>query len=667
MKKILIGIVVVLVLIFGGLTIFVNTKSDFIIQKVSEILESSLNAKLEMEKLPEISVFPSLSVSAGKSSLKAPEFSLTFNSASVDVSLIKLLSGTVQIHSVAIDTLNLEYAAAAPKQDKTSKENNESQTQPKSLEEIFALVPAEISVANSNITYKDAAMAVELKNVNAQIEDFGINKNSSVSLQGTVAYKDKTQNIAFGLNAAADFLFMGQSLEYNIKTFNFTPIKGFPFTQPIDITAESSMNFNPFIIESLNGVIKSPFAELTLKGNGDDKKGDLTVSGNVYPIAIQENFLPDTRFANLPKTIKLNAALSNTASDITIKEILINAHDGLAKLSGRYDMKKKDLQAKLYAENIAVQDYLPKTAEKSASKTKTAKTAQNKASANQSSADLTFNVTADAKKISYNAYTVDAVHSIITGKITGKEKVIAIKPLTVTKENESIQLSAKLELEPKDLITVSLDGQNLDAKKWTKGLMEKSPLDAKLSAKTALTFKSADPLNSLNGSGQITGSALRIETKLLPFITNLLQLNLTLQDFYEFTKLNVPYTIKNGLLTTADTYVDSPAISVNAAGTTHLAKQSLNFAGNAELKKQGLIFPYKVSGTYSNPKIGLDLGKQLEVLGKGLLHTGESLGTGVVEGGKTIGGGVIEGGKAIGGGLKEGGKLLEEGLGKLFK
>lgn len=60
MKKILIGIAAVLVLLFGGLTLFVNTKSDFIIEKVSEVLEKNLNAKLEMEKLPQISIFPSL-------------------------------------------------------------------------------------------------------------------------------------------------------------------------------------------------------------------------------------------------------------------------------------------------------------------------------------------------------------------------------------------------------------------------------------------------------------------------------------------------------------------------------------------------------------------------------------------------------------------------------
>lgn len=671
MKKVLIGLAAVLILIFGGLTVFVNTKSDFIIQKVSEILESSLNAKLETEQLPKISVFPSLSVSAGKSSLKAPDFSLTFNSASVNVSLFKLLSGTVQINSVAVDALNLDYAAVSDKNSAQQKQENTAEAQqPKTLEEIFALVPAKISVTNSNIKYKDSSMQVALNNINAQIEDFGINKNSSVTLQGNAAYKDKSQDIAFSLNTDIGFLFMGQSLEYDIKTFNFTPIKGFPFTQPVDVTAESSVNFKPFVIESLNGVIKSPFAELTLKGSGDDKKGNLTVDGELFPAAIQENFLADTRFANLPKSVKIQAALSNTPADITLKELLANVHDGIIKLSGRYDIQKKDLQAKVYAENLKIQDYLPQsTANGSAKKTaaKTAGTAENKKTAQSGGTNLTFNITADASKIHYNIYTVDAIHSLISGKISGKEKTVTIKPLTVTKEGESIQLSAKLELEPKDLISVSLDGQNLDTKKWTKGLTDKNPLDAKLSAKSNLTFKSADPLNTLNGSGQLSGSALRIETKLLPFITNLLQLNFTLQDFYEFTKLNVPYTIKNGLLTTDNSYVDSPAISVTASGTTHLAKQSLNFAGNAELKKQGLVFPYKVSGTYADPKIGLDLGKQLQVLGKGLLNTGEAIGSGVVEGGKTVGGGVLEGGKAIGGGLKEGGRLLEEGLGKLFK
>lgn len=670
MKKALIAVLALLVLIFGGLTVFVNTKSDFIIQKVSEVLEKNLHAKLEMAELPKISVFPSLSVSAGKSSLTSPDYTITFDSAAVNVSLFKLFSGTVQVNSVHLDSLDVKYvntAKTAP-EDGKAKSNDENEKS-KSLEEIFALIPAEISVADSNIQYKDEQQEIQLSNINAQITDFGINKNSSVVLQGSAAFKDKTQDIAFDLTADVDFLFMGQSLEYDIKNFVFTPVKGLPVTHPVEVTAESSMNFAPLMIEKLDGVIKSPFANLTVKGKGDDQKGELNIDGELFALEIQKQLLPDMPFNNLPKSMKISAKISNTPKEITVHEALVNSHDGLIKISGLYSMAQKDLNAKIYAENLAVQDYLPKenNAKKDKSSAKPAKKTAAKQTGKKDSTNLTFNITADAAKIRYNNYVIDAVHSIAEGKITDKEKIITIKPLTVTKENETINLSAKLELEPKDLITVSLDGKNLDAKKWTKGLAEKAPLDAKISAASTLSFKSADPLNTLNGSGRIDGSALRIETKLLPFITNLLQLNFKLQDFYEFTVLKAPFTVKNGLLATPNTYVDSSAILVTANGNTHLARQSLNFAGNAELKNQGLVFPYKVSGTYADPKFGLDLGKQLEVLGKGILNTGGAIGSGVVEGGKTVGGGVVEGGKAIGGGLVEGGKLIEKGLGKLFQ
>lgn len=253
MKKVLIGLAAVLILIFGGLTVFVNTKSDFIIQKVSEVLEKNLNAKLEMEKLPKLSIFPSLTVSAGKSSLTSPEYTVTFDNADINVSLFKLFSGTVQINSVKVDSLSLKYVDTGNKtKTETVKNDTANPKQAKSIEEIFDLVPTEISITNSNVYYKDNAQEVQLRNINAQIEDFGINKNSSVDFNGSLAYKDKQQDIAFDLATKLSFLFMGQSIEYDIETFKFTPAKGFPFSQPVNITAESIMNLSPVMVEKLD-------------------------------------------------------------------------------------------------------------------------------------------------------------------------------------------------------------------------------------------------------------------------------------------------------------------------------------------------------------------------------------------------------------------------------
>lgn len=654
MKKVLIGLAAVIVLLFGGLTLFVNTKGDFIIEKVSEILEKNLNAKLEMEKLPHISIFPSLKVSVDKASLTSPDYTITFNSADVNVALFKLLSGAVQINSVKLDTLTLKYDAGKTAQKQEQAEKNEQNTasdaDTKSLEEIMALVPAEISIINSNIFYKDKEQKVALQNINAEIEDFGLNQNSSVDINGSFAYKDKSQDIAFNLAANINFLFMGQHLEYDIKKFNFTPTKGFPFTQSVDVTAESSMNFSPLVIEKLDGVIKSPFAELNLKSKGNKENTELTLDGDIFPLAVQESFLAGTPLNNLPKNMKIDANIVTSTKEITINSLNLHPHKGLVSLKGVYQPTKQDLNATLYAENLAVQDYLPKdsnkkTAAKSADTKNTIDTKQAAKQENETNFPFRINLTADAKNISYNQFVLDTIHGVIAGKMGNKETVVTIKPFTLTKDNEPVNINAKLELQPKDFINVNLDVPGLTIKKWLSAFVKNNPLDGVLAIHTDLNLKTADPLNTLNGSGQIDGKHITVETKLLPFIANLLQLNLKLEDRYEFNVLKAPFTIKNGLLSTQNSYVDSPVILADTSGTTHLGKQSLNLRGKVDLKKQHMSFPYTVGGTYSNPKIGLDMAKGLEILGKGLLNTGKSTGEGIVDGEQ----------------------LIEKGLGKLFK
>lgn len=649
MKKILIGFAAVLILIFGGLTVFVNTKSDFIIQKVSEVLEKNLNAKLEMEKLPKLSIFPSLTVSAGKSSLISPEYTVTFDNADINVSLFKLFSGTVQINSVKVDSLSLRYADTGNKtKPKAVKSDDAAPKQTKSIEEIFDLVPTEISITNSNIYYKDNTQEVRLQNINAQIKDFGMNKNSSVDFNGSLAYKDKQQDIAFDLATKLNFLFMGQSIEYDIETFKFMPAKGFPFSQPVNVTAESIMNLSPIMVEKLDGTVQSPFANLTLKSKGNKKEVEVTVSGDIFPLAIQENFSAGMSFNNLPKIMQLNAEIKNTAKTVVINKLTLNPNSGLISIKGSYDLTKQFLNANLYAENLAIQDYLPKETAKgqTANAKSTPKThTQTAQTQTQKSGNFNFSLTADAKNISYEKLGIDTVHSVVTGRMNNKETVIDIKPLTVTKGGEPIHVAANIELAPKDLVSINLDVPNITARNWASSLMEKNPLDAQLTVKSSVSLKTADPLNTLNGTGQINGKGIKIETKFLPFITDLLQLNLKLNDRYEFSTLKAPFTIKNGLLSTTNTYIDSSAILLGANGTSHLAKQSLNLTGNAELKKQHLVFPYKVTGTYADPHVSLDLSKQLQILGKGLLNTGGSLGNDVIDGGK----------------------LLEKGLEKLFK
>ncbi len=679
MKKILIGIILFFVLLVIGTNIFVQTKSDFIIEKVSELLEQNLNAQLKMQELPKISIFPNLSVKAGKASLTSKDYTITFDQASVNISLFKLISGTVQINSVSLDTLNLQYTApkTTPQHNtKTNKEQNQQTSkneQTQSIEEIIALIPTDIFIRNSNIFYKDQDQEIQIKNLNAKFEDFGINKNSSTILEGEINYTNKTNAIVFKILSDIDFLLMGSSIEYSINSFNFTPIKGLPITKPIDITAQSAMSFNPIIIENIDGKIKSPFVDLKITGTGNKKEGNITLTGDVYPLATQEFLMPDTIFQNIPKTAQINSALTVAKDKITLKNFELKAHNAIITIQGLYDILKQDLTASLTADHINIHDYLVKETKQTAQTTNKNKKenipqkTQNTSQKISNPFKLTFNITANANNIAYNDLIIDTIHSKLTGDINNKKQIIHVTPLTITSNKESINATAKIELNPNDLISINYDIPKLTARHWIKAISKQAGLDATINSKGTINFKTSNPIATLNGNGQLNGNTIKIYTKLLPFIANILKASPKIEDSYEFTTLSAPYTIKNGVVSLSNTYVDSPVIYVNTNGIANLNTEYLNLHGNVELRKQYLVFPYTVKGSFNDPSVGIDLGKQLQIIGGGLLHGGQAIGGGLIDGGKTVGGGVVEGGKVLGGGLVKGGKALEKGLNKLFK
>lgn len=86
----------------------------------------------------------------------------------------------------------------------------------------------------------------------------------------------------------------------------------------------------------------------------------------------------------------------------------------------------------------------------------------------------------------------------------------------------------------------------------------------------------------------------------------------------DFTELDIPYSIKNGAVTTPQSNLKSPFIRVIAAGTADLVKETLDFRVEpkavASIKGQGddsqlsgVMVPVLVSGTFASPKFRPDL------------------------------------------------------------
>jgi len=98
----------------------------------------------------------------------------------------------------------------------------------------------------------------------------------------------------------------------------------------------------------------------------------------------------------------------------------------------------------------------------------------------------------------------------------------------------------------------------------------------------------------------------------------------------DFSELHVPFSVKNGLVSTVNTALISPLIRLTASGNADLIKELLDFKldpklvgtfkGQGDIKdRSGLLVPVLVTGSFSSPKFRPDLeGMLKQEIGKNL-------------------------------------------------
>ena len=98
-RKILLGLVLILVLAVAGGWMFLKTQGDVILQKFSQLVEKNTGKALHMESLPEINLFPSLSLTIGPSTWgeENDDISASFSRASIRLSASALLAGRMEL------------------------------------------------------------------------------------------------------------------------------------------------------------------------------------------------------------------------------------------------------------------------------------------------------------------------------------------------------------------------------------------------------------------------------------------------------------------------------------------------------------------------------------------------------------------------------------------
>ena len=115
-RKILLGLVLILVLAVAGGWMFLKTQGDVILQKFSQLVEKNTGKALHMESLPEINLFPSLSLTIGPSTWgeENDDISASFSRASIRLSASALLAGRMELTRLEADDLRVNCRFPAP-------------------------------------------------------------------------------------------------------------------------------------------------------------------------------------------------------------------------------------------------------------------------------------------------------------------------------------------------------------------------------------------------------------------------------------------------------------------------------------------------------------------------------------------------------------------------
>jgi AsmA protein len=213
-------------------------------------------------------------------------------------------------------------------------------------------------------------------------------------------------------------------------------------------------------------------------------------------------------------------------------------------------------------------------------------------------------------------------------KCTGRNGVFTLEPATLDLYGGSAAIKGLLNVKgntPKTEVDITADG--IQVNPLLRDVMDKDVLEGTVKADLALQMSgdNADKIKkSLNGGGELLFNDGAIKGIDLAGMVRNAKAAFGLAEAggekprTDFSELRVPFTAKNGVVSTPETALLSPLIRLTAKGNADLPKETLDFriepkfvttlkGQGDEAERSGITVPVLVSGTFSSPKFAPDL------------------------------------------------------------
>ena len=540
---------------------------------------------------------------------------LSVHSFEVRMKLLPLLSRDIQVKRFVVEgpRIALEKSVAGQgnwdgmgrtSEQVPSKQEGEEKRRPeKGLLEglpIKSLAVGECAIKNASLVYIDEATGdrKEISHVTLRLEDVSLDRPIQVALAG------KVMECPF-------------SVEGKVGPLGKEIGKG---TIPLSLAVEATTEFRMDIEGNLVDPATSQQFDLTLQISEFSPRKLLAALDTTFPLTTA-----DPAALNL---VALEAKLTGDLEKAQVSDGVLDVDASKVVFSARaQDYSKPEVFFDFSLDKIDLDRYLPPPGEDEALEEKIERNGpprERKKTHYGPLRRIVLDGAVRAADIKVHGARLRDLHI----KVLGKGGQFHLDPVTLNLYQGNVSARGGLDVRndvPKS--TMAVHGKGIQIGPLLQDLLKKGILEGDINAEVALQMEGDDPetiKRTLNGKGDLSfrdGAIVGID--LAQMVQNV-KVAFGLAQMGEkkprtdFSELDAPFVVTNGVVETPKTTLTSPALRLWAAGKADLVKEALDFrveptfvatlTGQGDTKERaGFMVPVVVAGSFGAPKFRPDL------------------------------------------------------------
>jgi AsmA protein len=437
----------------------------------------------------------------------------------------------------------------------------------------------------------------------------------------TLLLQDVSLDRPIGVNFSAKLDKQPFSLKGNVGPVGKMLGKG---TIPLNLSVRAFEQVDIGLIGNVADLTTQPNFDLIINVFPFSPRKILAAMGKVFPVSTSD--------PGVLNRVSFKAGIKGDSKNVSVSDGVLGMDDSKASLMIKVgNFAKPQVAFNLDVDQIDLDRYLPPAGQKETGQKETGqkevKTADLKGAKKTDYSGLrrlSLNGTMRIGKLKIKNAKIENVHLTISGE----KGIFNLQPLTMDLYQGGISGDGIFSVQsdvPQTNIHLTLHG--VQAGPLLNDILKKDFLEGMLKAQINLVMNGDDAVaikRTLNGNGDLLFNDGAIKGFDLDGMVHNAKAAFGLAEKdgksprTDFAQLHVPFSVKNGLVSTANTALVSPLIRLTVSGNADLIKELLDFRlepkfvgtfkgqGDTE-DHSGLIVPVLLVGSFSSPKFRPDL------------------------------------------------------------